>query len=211
MTSKRVSKGTPEQLMSLVKDRISELSQSDELMSATDISASSKHDGVLEVLRFFKNRLNWDIADPEVQNYATAVAEYMDMSRNAYSDIGQESPYTLEDWYRDTKLNYPEELEAFEPVESADDIACGFDESYSRERFLHSLIGDVDSDLRANELEMVNAETFDDSLEVTVKHPNGAVTEFTIPFADLSMSFDRIYQDADMIVDEILNEFRYMR
>jgi len=135
----------------------------------------------------------------------------MDMSRNAYSDIGQESPYTLEDWYRDTKLNYPEELEEFEPVEGANCIAGGFDESYSRERFLHSLIGDVDSDLRANELEMVDAETFDDSLEVTVKHPNGAVTEFTIPFADLSMSFDRIYEDADMIVDEILNEFRYMR
>ena len=50
-----------------------------------------------------------------LQNYADAVAEYVDMMREG---IGE---YSLEDWYKETLENYPEELEGLEVYDTPED------------------------------------------------------------------------------------------
>ena len=57
-----------------------------------------------EVLKFLGNK-GFDTTAKTVMNYADAVAEYVDMVRSV------EGKYDLEDWYKDTKLNYPEEFD----------------------------------------------------------------------------------------------------
>lgn len=64
-----------------------------------------------EVIQFLSSK-GFDVNDKRVQNYAEAVAEYIDLAREA------EDGYSLEDWYKDTKMNYPEELEDLARVES---------------------------------------------------------------------------------------------
>jgi hypothetical protein len=69
-----------------------------------------EEDVVKEVLDFLGSK-GYDTSNREVRNYADAVAEYIDMSRQAYQSMGEESPYTVEQWYDDTLMNYPYELE----------------------------------------------------------------------------------------------------
>lgn len=58
-----------------------------------------------EVLKLF-DELDYDTEHADVKNYASSVAEYIEMSRS----YGEE--YSVEQWYQDTKMNYPEDLEA---------------------------------------------------------------------------------------------------
>ena len=61
------------------------------------------------VLNFLSSK-GYDISTDEVKNYAEGVVEYMDMSRQAYEKEGMDWPYTLDQWYKDTQQNYPEDL-----------------------------------------------------------------------------------------------------
>lgn len=79
------------------------------------------------VMDFFTYKLGWDAECPGIREYAESVADYMNMSADAWNEAGDISPYTLEQWYSDTKMNYPEELEEFEactpvPVRSSTSI-----------------------------------------------------------------------------------------
>ena len=70
-----------------------------------------------EVLDFLKKK-GFDISAESTQNYAEAVAEYLDYSPEEYS---------LEDWFKDTEMNYPEDLRLLPKVnkslkESAGDV-----------------------------------------------------------------------------------------
>lgn len=116
-----ISRGTPDQLLNAVKTRIAELGggADTDIESATNITATTFP--VQDVLDFLASK-GYDIDDPGVQNYAEGVAEYMDMSREAYERQDMEWPYDLDQWYEDTKLNYPGNLEELAKV---DDIECG--------------------------------------------------------------------------------------
>lgn len=54
---------------------------------------------------FFKQK-GWDTSLPEVQNYIDAVNDHLDMDPD-----WKEGEYTLFDWYKDTKMNNPEDIE----------------------------------------------------------------------------------------------------
>lgn len=56
-----------------------------------------------ELLSFLKYK-GFDTSNNDVKQYASAAAEYISLSRD-YGDW-----YSIEDWYKDTKQNYPEEL-----------------------------------------------------------------------------------------------------
>ena len=64
-----------------------------------------------EVIQFLDYK-GYDTSDRRVRNYANAVAEYIDMAREALGE------YSLEDWYKDTKMNYPEDLKDLKLKES---------------------------------------------------------------------------------------------
>lgn len=84
-----------------------------------------------EVLNFLASK-GYDTSDKSVINYADAVAEYMDMSRQAYEREGMESPYSLDQWYEDTMMNYPQELEDLPMVEGCQDVmSASYSNGYS--------------------------------------------------------------------------------
>lgn len=56
-----------------------------------------------ELLSFLKYK-GFDTSNSDVKQYASAATEYISLSRE-YGDW-----YSIEDWYKDTKQNYPEEL-----------------------------------------------------------------------------------------------------
>ena len=82
-----------------------EVEECDMIMSAVDQPTK-------EVLDFLAKK-GYDTDDREVKNYADAVAEYIDMAREA------EGSYTLDQWYKDTKVNYPDELEGLPMIQSS--------------------------------------------------------------------------------------------
>lgn len=139
------AKGTPDQMLEQFKNRIGELEGigidssfdypddledlengeyeshvTEPINSSVSYDDLDGEDVVGEVLDFFKNKMGLDTDNREVKNYAEAVAEYIDMSRQAYAHEGRKSPYTMEDWYNDTKMNYPDELEGLPTIDSCD-------------------------------------------------------------------------------------------
>lgn len=77
-----------------------------------------------EVLEFLLTRLGCDITEKRVQNYAEAVAEYIELART-------EGPYTIQDWYEDTCLNAPEELDELEACKSVVSSSRNDDPAYN--------------------------------------------------------------------------------
>lgn len=73
------------------------------------------------------------------------------------------------------------------------------------ERYIHNLIGDLESAYDENIVGAAYDQT-DVELIVTVTTSDTQVLEFTIPFEDLTFDFDRIDEDVEYIVDAIHNE-----
>lgn len=70
----------------------------------------------------------------------------------------------------------------------------------TRDRYLHNLIGDVESSLKANGIQNLSFDQDDRNLYVTV---GDTLEEYQVPFKDLSFDFDNIGKDRRYIVDEI--------
>ena len=70
----------------------------------------------------------------------------------------------------------------------------------SRERYLHTLIGDVEASLKANGIQNLSFDQDDRNLYVTV---GDTLEEYQVPFKDLSFDLDSIDNDEKYIVDEI--------
>lgn len=64
-----------------------------------------------DVLKFLANK-GFDIASNSVRKYADAVAEYIEQAR-------EHTNYSIEEWYNETKHNYPEDLRELPKVEAA--------------------------------------------------------------------------------------------
>lgn len=62
-----------------------------------------------EVLKIFDEN-DFDVEDEEVKKYAEAAAEYIEDARNQWPQ------YSVEEWFEDTKENYPEELDELKKV-----------------------------------------------------------------------------------------------
>lgn len=63
------------------------------------------HDAQKEVYDFFRKK-QWDLNIPEVANYAEGVVELLELDPE-FAD----GTYTMRDWYKDTQINYPEDIE----------------------------------------------------------------------------------------------------
>lgn len=62
-----------------------------------------------EVLKIFDEN-DFDVEDEEVKKYAEAAAEYIEDARNQWPQ------YSVEEWFEDTKENYPEDLDELKKV-----------------------------------------------------------------------------------------------
>lgn len=76
-------------------------------------AGSTREDKVTQDVLDVLAKHGYDISTEAAQNIASAAAEYICM----YYDEGEE--YDAETWFNDTKMNYPEELEYLEEIESA--------------------------------------------------------------------------------------------
>ena len=76
------------------------------------------YDAVLKLL----DDNGYDVTDSEVKEYADSAADYIEFSRSQ----GDMENYTVEQWFEDTKSNYPEDLAALKRVDesfAANDLA----------------------------------------------------------------------------------------
>lgn len=121
----RAAKGTPEQFLEALENRLEELQASKDLV----IESSEEFDPLkIPVLEYLSNKVleylrneGYDVDAEGIKNYADAAAEYIELVRDSDPE---NSRYSVEDWYKDTKLNYPEELDNLEKIEECyqDDI-----------------------------------------------------------------------------------------
>lgn len=165
-----------------------------------------------EVLQFFRDKLHLDTDDVRVRNYAEAVAEYVDMAREVDS-------YTLQDWYRDTKMNYPEELEDLPRI----DAATCTSNIVTRPKSVQAASDDIDDTLEYQEqfiTELANNLTEDDlmissykylsngNLELVITHSvedgSDSVDRYTITSNELSYDNSNIEEDADRISKKLI-------
>ena len=63
------------------------------------------HDATKAVYDFF-SRKGWDTNIPKVANYAEGVIELLELDPEFAT-----GEYTMSDWYKDTQINYPEDIE----------------------------------------------------------------------------------------------------
>ena len=69
------------------------------------------YDAVLKIL----DDNGYDVEDAEVKEYANSAAEYIEFSRSQ----GDMEDYTVEEWFKETKSNYPEDLAELKRVDEA--------------------------------------------------------------------------------------------
>lgn len=102
---------------------LANLKRVDDSFAAGDLakhqeSAGTTYDEVLKVL----DDNGYDVEDAEVKDYATSAAQYIEYSR--IQDEMEE--YSAEEWFNETKLNYPEDLADLKRVDEsfvANDLA----------------------------------------------------------------------------------------
>lgn len=87
-----------------------------------------RSDSLKRELTSFLDDREYDTSDPEVKDYINNAAEYIQMSRDAGNT------YSVEEWYKDTKENYPEDLKELKKKDSThsnieDEVLKIFDEN----------------------------------------------------------------------------------
>lgn len=87
-----------------------------------------RRDSLKRELTSFLDDREYDTSDPEVKDYINNAAEYIQMSRDAGNT------YSVEEWYKDTKENYPEDLYELKKKDSTysnieDEVLKIFDEN----------------------------------------------------------------------------------
>lgn len=101
---------------SVVFQAIGEGSADSYLMSSTAVKASNNNeeDSVYaELIQLFDDE-GYDTSTKEVQNYAYDAADYI---------VNMAGPnYSVQQWFKDTKMNYPEDLEALPVMCSSEEI-----------------------------------------------------------------------------------------
>lgn len=194
------SKGTPEQFLNAVKNRIASL-RGDPVESASGVDKATQ-----EVLDFLESK-GYDVSNKQVKNYADAVAEYVDMVREAQGN------YTMQEWYSDTKSNYPEELEDLPIMEASrgqglrfdkvthDTVEASEDDEYGMEyNYIYDLQAQVDRMLEG-EVDSTVWDDDEDQMYLTVTFLGDNINDYEIPYEDLS---DDIEEDAAYIVNTVL-------
>ena len=73
----------------------------------------------------------------------------------------------------------------------------------NKERYIHTLIGDIQSELQS-EVNSITFDTDDDGLIINIVYKDSAVREFHVPFSDLHYDFDEIDADVSYVINALL-------
>ena len=93
-------------------------------------------------------------------------------------------------------------------VNATSTIQADQHDKLTSERYIHSLIGDIQSRLgKVGKDSTFDTDTTDDALFVFILNDND-VTEFTVPFEDLSFDLDKLDSDSKYVADTILDAIR---
>lgn len=212
--------GSPQELIFEIRNRISKLSTNDvescdEVVTENcDVEAGTDLDPETEEVLHFLGEKGYDTDAQTVRNYSDAVAEYMDMSREAYKAEGMESPYTLDQWYEDTKMNYPDELDdlpmkvesavvadEYKPIDKSaaggpdPDLAFAIEQGVTDEVFgRHDFIDDVEV--------YCGIDGITTTVTLDIDH-DGQILDFSMPYEQLGLDEDSLSDDIDVIADDI--------
>ena len=184
------SHGTPEQFEQALRRRIGELDPTS-VASATEIGTKRSK---AEIIQFLGTK-GYDTSSPVVDNYADAVLEYLQMCDDAWKDSGKQRTewYTLDQWYKDTLMNYPDELE--ELPKTGDIESC--DRSIMSASDSKGLWDTVEAELKDRGIEC-ELHPNKDSLTVYI-----GSSEYNVPYDDLSLDAEHIDDDVEYIVGTI--------
>lgn len=84
-----------------------------------------------------------------------------------------------------------------------DDVTSAIEIDDNKDRYIHTLIGDIQAELRS-EVDSIKFDTDDDNLIITVVYQDSAVREFHVPFSDLHYDFDEMDADVSYVVNAVL-------
>lgn len=135
-----------------------------------------------------------DVNSPEAEDYAEAAAEL----------VAGDDDHDVDYWWQETQADpmFMDEVDALPHIDASTDITSARDDdSTYDDRFIHTLMGDIESEV-SGEVDGLTFDTLENALNVTVVH-GGEVTQFTVPHEDLSFDFDTISDDVDYIVKTI--------
>lgn len=177
-----IAKGTPEQLLNLVQNKIAELGGNVE--ACDKITASS------DTIYQDTNGIMGEIGDTWT---VSELRQYWDAEQ--MNDPVLSEYDSFESWLEDTTRQMTL-IEGDEVVFAARDD----DDTYD-DRFIHTLMGDIESEV-SGEVDGLTFDTLENALNVTVVH-GSEVTQFTVPHEDLSFDFDKMSNDVDYIVKTI--------
>lgn len=177
-----IAKGTPEQLLNLVQNKIAEL--------GGDVEACDKITAASDTVYQDTNGIMGEIGDTWT---VSELRQYWDAEQ--MNDPVLSEYDSFESWLEDTTRQMTL-IEGDEVVSAARDD----DDTYD-DRFIHTLMGDIESEV-SGEVDGLTFDTLENALNVTVVH-GGEVTQFTVPHEDLSFDFDKMSDDVTYVVDTI--------
>lgn len=163
-------------------------------------SSSNIFDRVLYIL----DDEGYDVEDEGVRNFAESAAEYIQMTRDA-----TDGRYSALQWYRDTKVNYPEELKALKRLDEAfvaDDLAR-YQKWVDYDMKKYGKISDITNDkLTKAGLEVVKDDHGD--YEVIAKEDNGEVIKESVDKVEVKADEQKVEvkQEGDKTVVEVSKE-----
>lgn len=123
---------------------------------------------------------------------------------HAFGEIDFNDPLNSEDFIQDKVLEAIE-LQLSEEVTSSTEVKASKDDDPTyRDRYLHSLIGDLMDVLNTNGIQGTLFDNDDENLYITISTPENPATEYQVPFTDLKMDFEKMDEDIDYILDGVL-------
>ena len=212
----KMTKGTPAQLMEAVKNRIIDLGGTvDDIDSATNTAGIADKVTLIDVEECDKPRKKIrNRSVDECDNVMSAEETYSDPNailgdpdatytmsdlKQTFEDLRGSDPVvdaygSFDEWLKDTK-------KFLEPVNAASDDAAENVSDDEKDRYIHTLMGDLDSEL-IDEVDNMDWSTDDSNIIITVSVQED-VHEYTVPFSDLKFDWDSMTDDVDYILDEI--------
>ena len=106
----------------------------DESLSKKPLKENTSFDSIYQELKSFMRFKGYDVEDHDTAQYLTAAAEYIGMSRE------NGDWYSVEEWYKDTKMNYPEDLKDLKLKES-------LKEDYNTREYSDQLYNMIEDDM----------------------------------------------------------------
>lgn len=209
----KASRGSIEQFSTALENRIAEIQQSDidssQVISSTTAEDIMHRDKYLhDLISILRSRIAENYVDP-----SNVVFNYDDENlyiHNKDGDIDEFIPlshlhFDFEPDRMETDVEFILDY-VFGIVEGCQEVMADTipEDDPARVRYLHDLIGFVQNEMDREGLPTNQTifDTTDDALIITMGGDN--VVEFEVPFADLSFDFDRIYEDADYIVNAMI-------